>query len=208
MATKKQSIPSYKSPGIFPSGSDESLGIGSSNLFESSLGNWNNLIKNLGPDDKPRVFISFASNAELVTPSINENGELPPRPIYIKITEDLIFNHGVRMTGVKGTARNDWYVEGESGFSNRQRYKRIRGEIKNIQTNSEQFNVSNMARYPYDVIDDYYVEATFDDQSNMDDDDISGASDGQSGQYGGGVSDIEKIHIHELLNRWMYVVMH
>ena len=94
MATKKQSIPSNKSPGIFPSGSDESLGIGSSNLFESSLGNWNNLIKNLGPDDKPRVFISFASNAELVTPSINENGEGVWLPIIDKQGSPQFYIYG------------------------------------------------------------------------------------------------------------------
>jgi len=47
MATKKQSIPSYKSPGVFPNGSDEALGIGSSDLFESSLVNWNDLVKSL-----------------------------------------------------------------------------------------------------------------------------------------------------------------
>ena len=209
MATKKQSIPSYKSPGVFPNGSDEALGIGSSDLFESSLGNWNNLVKSLGPDGKPRVFISFASNAELVTPSVNEDGELPPRPIYIKITEDLIFNHGVSMVGVKGIERDDWYVAGDSGFSNRQRYNQTRGIINNVQTDFVKLNVSTMARYPYDVIDDYYVEETLNDQTDADAEDITqGASDNQSGQYGGGVSDIEKIHIHEMLNRWMYVVMH
>ena len=209
MATKKQSIPSYKSPGVFPNGSDEALGIGSSDLFESSLGNWNNLVKNLGPDDKPRVFISFASDAELVTPSQNEDGELPPRPIYIRITEDLIFNNGVRMIGVKGIERSDWYVEGDSGFSNRQRYKATRGDIKNLQTsNTFLFSLNdgtNMAQYPYDVLDDYYVESTQDEQAASD---FNYGGSGGGGSETSGLTDIEKIHIHELLNRWMYVVMH
>ena len=198
MSTKKESSPSYKSPGVYPSGSDDSLGLGSSNLLQGSLGNWNNLVKNLGPDDKPRVFISFASDAELVTPSQNEDGELPPRPIYIRITEDLIFNNGVRMIGVKGIERSDWYVEGDSGFSNRQRYKATRGDIKNLQTsNTFLFSLddgTNMAQYPYDVLDDYWVEGILNEQ--VDEDEPSG------------LTDTEKIHIHELLNRWMYIVMH
>ena len=63
-----------------------------------------------------------------------------------------------------------------------------------------------MARYPYDVIDDYYVEETFDDLADLDSDEIE--SSGGSSVGFDNVSDIEKIHIHELLNRWMYVVMH
>ena len=203
MATKKQSIPSYKSPGVFPNGSDEALGIGSSDLFESCLGNWNNLVKSLGPDNKPRVLISFASDSELVTPSRNENGDLPPRPIYIKFTEDLIFTWGVSMIGVTGIERGDWYQEGDSGFNNRKRYKEFRGDIKNLQTNSEQLNVSTMAQYPYDVIDEYYVDEILSDYGEYDDDGNPTTTSTSSS-----LTDIEKIHIHEMLNRWMYIVMH
>ena len=207
MSTKKESSPSYKSPGVYPSGSNDSLGLGSSNLLQGSLGNWNNLVKNLGPDGKPRVFISFASNAELVTPSNNEDGELPPRPIYIRITEDLIFNHGVRMIGVKGIERDDWYVEGDSGFNNRRRYKATRGDIKNLQTSNSQIGLeaSSMAQYPYDILDEYYVESTMDEQAASDDN-YGGSGGGGSGTSG--PTNMEKIHIHELLNRWMFIVMH
>ena len=208
MANKKLSIPSYKSPGVFPNGSDESLGIGSSDLFESSLGNWNNLVKNLGPDNKPRVFISFASDSELITPSVNEDGELPPRPIYIRFIEDLIFRNGICMVGVKGISRDEWYVEGDSGFNNLKRYKDIRGEIKNLQTsfNSTEIKLSNsdMAQYPYDILDTY-VGIVLDEQTDLDEgeNESFGSSGGSSS-----ASDIEKIHIHEMLNRWMYIVMH
>ena len=39
MSTKKESSPSYKSPGVYPSGSNDSLGLGSSNILQRSLGN-------------------------------------------------------------------------------------------------------------------------------------------------------------------------
>ena len=34
------------------------------------------------------------------------------------------------MVGIKGIERDDWYVAGDSGFSNRQRYNRTRGNYK------------------------------------------------------------------------------
>ena len=63
---KRNDLPSYKKPGVFPSGSDMEVGLDSSNLLENSLGNWNNIIRDEGPvDDEgnstPRVFVSFAS---------------------------------------------------------------------------------------------------------------------------------------------------
>ena len=69
----RENSPSNKTPGSYPSGTDESVGLDSPNLIEHSLGNWNNIIRNDGPvDDQgnstPRVFVSFASDSDLITP--------------------------------------------------------------------------------------------------------------------------------------------
>ena len=93
---KRNDLPSYKIPGVYPSGSDIEVGLDSSDLLGNSLGNWNNLIRDEGPvDDEgnstPRVFISFGSDTELVTPTADASGQeaIGRRPIFIKVKEDL-----------------------------------------------------------------------------------------------------------------------
>ena len=205
---RNESLPSYKLPGVYPSGSQETLGLDNTNLLQGSLGNWNNLIRDSDSDGNPRTFISFASNAEITIPTISGE-DVPGRPIFVNITEESIFNNGVTAVGIKGVQRDDWYQEGDSGFNNLKRYRSKRGIINEITTGFEQLTYGgNIAIWPFDLLESNYVEEILDDQSDSDEDELSGASDGQSGQYGGGLTDLEKMSIHEQLNRWMYIVMH
>ena len=42
---KKNNYPSLKTPGVYPEGTDNELGLNSSNLEDFSLGNWNSIVK-------------------------------------------------------------------------------------------------------------------------------------------------------------------
>ena len=208
---REESIPSYKTPGVYPSGSTDSLGLSNTDLLQGSLGNWNNIVRDSDSDGNPRAFISFASNADITIPTISGEN-VPGRPIFVSITEELIFNHGVTMVGIRGVERDDWYVAGDSGFSNRQRYNRVKGVINEITTTfkPEDFNLSNnpnnnMAKYPFEILVDEYIVATFEDLAQLDSSEIQ-SSGGSS--VGFQLSDIDKIHMHERINRWMYVVTH
>mgnify|MGYP003135342719 CR=1 FL=1 len=215
---REETIPSYKTPGVYPSGSDISLGISNTDLLQGSLGNWNNLVRDSDSQGNQRTFISFASNSDLTIPSISGEG-LEGRPIFVSITEQSIFNNGVQMVGVEGITRNKWYQEGDSGFQNRQRYNRERGVITKKTTNfSSQFypftnvrkgyasgSFGNLARYPFDVIDEYYwTQEEIEDWRAQRDPPPGGNWTGPQT----GISTREKIEIHELVNRWLYVVTH
>ena len=43
--SKKINYPSFKKPGVYPSGSLKELGLDSDNLEKFSLGNWNSLFR-------------------------------------------------------------------------------------------------------------------------------------------------------------------
>ena len=43
---KKDNYPSYKKPGVYPSGSIKELGLNNDDLEKFSLGNWNSITKN------------------------------------------------------------------------------------------------------------------------------------------------------------------
>ena len=200
---RNESLPSYKLPGVYPSGSQETLGLSNTNLLQGSLGNWNNLVKDSGPDDNPRSFVSFASNAEITIPTISGEG-LEGRPIFVSITEQSIFNNGVQIVGVEGITRDKWYQEGDSGFNNLMRYKSKKGDITRTTTSFKTVG-SNLAGYPFKIIDrHYWTEDDIDDWRADRDPPPGNSSWGPSTN----VSAKERIEIHELINRWMYIVRH
>ena len=137
MSDFKPDFPSYKTPGVYPDGTDLEVGLDSPNLLQDSLGNWNNLIRDEGPvDDEgnsiPRVFVSFASDTELVTPTADASGQeaIGRRPIFIKVTEDLIRQYGFTTILTKGYSWEDWYDPEASWGQNNTNESAVAGKIK------------------------------------------------------------------------------
>lgn len=198
---KNESLPSYKLPGVYPSGSQETLGLDNTNLLQGSLGNWNNIVKDSGPDGNPRSFVSFASNAEITIPTISGEG-IEGRPAFIKIFEDVIFDNGFIQVGVEGISRDEWYQEGDSGFNNLMRYKSKRGVIKERTSGFSRFkpysnmnmNNSNLAIFPSDVLDKFIIGPYFNAQGS-DRDGVEIFAD-------------EWLYVHEKINTWILVVRH
>ena len=132
---KRNDLPSYKKPGVYPSGSDIEVGLDSSDLLGNSLGNWNNLIRDEGPvDDEgnstPRVFVSFASDTELVTPTVDANEEaVGRRPIFIKVSEDLIRQYGFTTILTGGYVWEDWFDPDASTIQNNINEAAVAGKI-------------------------------------------------------------------------------
>jgi len=212
MANFREDYPSYKTPGVYPSGSDISVGLDNTNLLNDSLGNWNTIVRDSDSDGNSRVFISFASDSELITPTVNENEEAVTqgRPIYFKITENLLKNGGFTSIICKGIQRDDWYQEGDSGFNNRRRYKRMRGEIKKVlsdfdtttfgQVNigDESFDFRKMYSYPREISESFFYDTDYTPSSN---------DPNQPTTIQGATPELI-IHFHELMNRYKEVIKH
>ena len=217
MANFKEEYPSYKTPGVYPSGSDISIGLDNTNLLDDSLGNWNSLVRDLDSTGEHRVFISFASDSPLVTPTVDENQEAitQGRPIYYKITENLIRDHGLTSIMCKGISRQDWYQEGDSGFNNRRRYKQMRGELKErlsefdsvsfgprtveMSTGEPVTYSGGLPTYPLKLSEEFFYDSSYTPTTN-DPEDINVVINYAPPE--------QVIHFHELMNRYKYILMH
>ena len=214
MSIFKPDFPSYKTPGVYPDGTDLEVGLDSSNLLQDSLGNWNNLIRDEGPvDDEgnsiPRVFVSFASDTELVTPTADASGQeaIGRRPIFIKVSEDLIRQYGFTTILTKGYSWDDWFVSGSSTIQNAMNEGAVAGKIKNRDTFQEYQNFGGnveLQDIPWDLGQQYDLNASGVDQADLDEDDISGASSSSETYVDMGVIK----QYHEVINEYIKLVQY
>ena len=174
---KRDGLPSYKTPGVYPDGSDLEVGLDSPNLLRDSLGNWNNIIRDEGPvDDEgnstPRVFISFGSDTELVTPTADASGQeaIGRRPIFIKVKEDLIRQYGFTTILTKGYSWDDWYDPAAEHFKNQQNAKAVEDKIKTRDTFKEYQNFGGnveLQDVPWDIIANHGMDDVSMEQMKM-----------------------------------------
>jgi len=89
---KKPNYPSYKKPGVYPSGSIKELGLNNDDLERFSLGNWNSITKN------NRKFFVPIPDSEL---SDFFSGDIPGRPVRVRHIRPSDLDFRIEIDGVE-----------------------------------------------------------------------------------------------------------
>ena len=79
---KINNYPSYKKPGVYPSGSIKELGLNNDDLEKFSLGNWNSISKS-----NRRFYVSFEEQPTFIE-DLYEDGEYLGRPVRVRFVDN------------------------------------------------------------------------------------------------------------------------